>query len=97
MTADPTLAERLNAGIALHLRGELQEAEGHYLAVLALEPTHAEAHKLLAVIALDRGELERAAALVSRLLPCSRSPASTCIFWGASGFGKATFRMRVVA
>ena len=68
MTADPTLAERLNARIALHLRGELQEAEGHYLAVLALEPTHAEAHKLLAVIALDRGELERAAALVSSAL-----------------------------
>jgi Flp pilus assembly protein TadD/predicted O-methyltransferase YrrM len=62
------LAEQLDSGRALHRAGNLQEAELRYLGVLALEPGHAEALKLLAVIALDRGDLARAAHLAGSAL-----------------------------
>jgi type II protein arginine methyltransferase len=61
MTEQALVSERLSAGLALHRRGDLHEAELHYVSVLALEPTHAEALKLVAVIALERGDLARAA------------------------------------
>src|SRR6187551_3970269 len=68
MTGQGSLADRLAAGITLHRLGKLTEAEQHYSEVLALQPTHSEALKLLAVIAFDRGELERAAGLAGSAL-----------------------------
>jgi|GEM_PF-383607 len=68
MTERAFLSERLDAGIALHRVGNLREAERHYLEVLALQPANGKALELLAVIALDRGDLSRAAALADAAL-----------------------------
>jgi len=62
------LTERLAAGITLHRRGNLEEAERQYLGALALEPNHGEALKLLALIAIDRSDLARAAELAEAAL-----------------------------
>ncbi len=58
--------EPLAVGLALHRRGELAEAERCYQGIIDADPTHAEALKLLAVLALERGELPRALSLAER-------------------------------
>lgn len=68
MTANSAFSEQLDAGLALHRLGKLREAEDHYLAALAQNPAHAEARKLLAAIALERGDLERAAEFAAAAL-----------------------------
>src|SRR6478609_753586 len=68
MTGPAALTECLDAGRAYHRRGELAEAERHYLSVLLSDPHHGEALKLLAVVALDRGDLARAAELAESAL-----------------------------
>ena len=64
----PSAADRLAAGLALHKSGALEEAEQHYLAVLAIEPAHAEALKLLSVLAFDRHDLVSATKYVETAL-----------------------------
>ncbi len=71
MTTDQSENDaRLAAGLAAHRRGALDEAERFYSAVLAETPTAAAALRLLAVLALERGEpalaASRAAAAVEQ-------------------------------
>lgn len=68
MSRKSTSREQLAVGVALHRLGKLREAEEQYLAVLERDPAHAEASRLLSVIALERGELELAADRASAAL-----------------------------
>ncbi len=54
--------------LAFHQQGRLQEAEAGYREVLAAEPGHAGALHYLGTIALQTGDPERAASLLSRAL-----------------------------
>ena len=68
MSESATVAQQLDMGRTLHRRGDLREAEQHYLKVLALEPANTEALKLLAAMALARENLDRAAELAGSAL-----------------------------
>ena len=56
----------MQRAFALHQAGSLAEAEQIYEAVLAMEPGHPDALHLLGVVAVQRGEVERAHDLLSR-------------------------------
>jgi tetratricopeptide (TPR) repeat protein len=52
----------------LHRAGKLAEAEAVYRAILSVEPTHADAHYLLGVMAYQRGDHAGAAALIRQAI-----------------------------
>jgi protein O-GlcNAc transferase len=56
----------LAAALADHRAGHLDRAEPIYRRIVAAEPDHAEAHHLLAVVALQRGRPAEAAPLAQR-------------------------------
>ena len=58
----------LNAALAHHRAGRLQEAEALYRNILLANPALADAHHLLGVIALTKGNLDEAAGLVSHAI-----------------------------
>lgn len=64
--ADARIKKFLSQGIAHHQAGRLSEADALYRKVLALVPNHPDAHHMLGVIALQRGEFERALPLLVR-------------------------------
>ncbi len=66
MAAD--VSQQLAAGLSLQSAGELAAAERCYLDVVAQHGAHGEALKLLAVLALDRGDLSGASAYVEAAL-----------------------------
>ncbi len=70
--ADPRAV--LEQALALHGQGRLDEAEAKYREVLDLAPEEANSLHMLGVIALARGEPERAAALIERSLARKRKP-----------------------
>lgn len=56
----PTLSEQLNAALAHHQAGRLDDAERIYCEILDHDPRSADAHHLLGMAAFQRGDLERA-------------------------------------
>jgi tetratricopeptide (TPR) repeat protein len=57
---------RLDSARALHRQGLLAEARGHYQAVLATSPDHADTLHLLGVMQLQTGAAEAGVRLISR-------------------------------
>ncbi|WP_321934283.1 tetratricopeptide repeat protein [Paraburkholderia sp. J8-2] len=74
MTTDaPTLssdeaAVLIEAGLACHRAGRIDDAHAHYQSALAAHPEHSGALHYLGVIALGRDQLKEAAALIDRAL-----------------------------
>jgi protein O-GlcNAc transferase len=60
----------LEAAVALHQEGRLDEAEGLYEKVLKIAPNNADALQFLGVIAHQRGNNERAVELLNKALRC---------------------------
>jgi Tfp pilus assembly protein PilF len=60
MLAMATAADELTAALALHRRGERQQAELGYRRVLRIDPQHADALHLLGVIAQQNGDAQQA-------------------------------------
>ena len=61
-------AELTGEAITFHRRGELDQAEGRYLAALAVNPRHFEALHLLGVVRLQQSDLAQAIALIGEAL-----------------------------
>src|SRR5690349_17641273 len=59
---------RLQAAVAAHRAGRLDEAEEHYRVVLAQEPDNQNALHLMGVVHRQRGRPESAAALITQAL-----------------------------
>jgi tetratricopeptide (TPR) repeat protein len=51
---------RFNCGVAFQLLSAYRDAEEHYMAALALDPSLADAHHNLSIIYLELGEEQRA-------------------------------------
>ncbi|THD58320.1 tetratricopeptide repeat protein [Phenylobacterium sp.] len=66
--APPDVAARLREAMASHVAGRVDEAQAGYRGVLALEPDHAEALGMLALILLDGPDPAAAEAVIQRLL-----------------------------
>lgn len=66
------------SGRALHRAGRLDEAERLYRQALALDPDHAEAHQLLAVLAGQRGNLPGAIAGFRRTIELAGASPERC-------------------
>jgi tetratricopeptide (TPR) repeat protein len=64
----PELQQRFEQGAFLHRQGHLAEAEQQLLAVIGQAPGHAEALRLLGVIALQSRQPERGLAWIERAL-----------------------------
>ncbi|WP_131989382.1 O-linked N-acetylglucosamine transferase, SPINDLY family protein [Chthoniobacter flavus] len=62
------IAEALALGTQLHQSGRLVEAENLYTQVLAREPNHPEANRLLGIIAMQTGHLEAARQLLGKAI-----------------------------
>ncbi len=60
------MAVDLSEALAYHERGDLDRAARIYEAVLAVDPDEPEALHLLGLVALQRGDPTRAAALIHR-------------------------------
>eukprot|EP01147_Barroeca_monosierra_P010999 gene10999-3071_t len=58
----------INLGICQHVQGETDMAEHHIHRALRAEPTNAEAHRALAHLLRERGELEQSAQCLLRAL-----------------------------
>ncbi len=65
-------------GRVLHRAGRLEEAEQLYRQALALDPDHAEAHQLLAVLAGQRGNLPGAIAGFRRTIELAGASPERC-------------------
>lgn len=63
-----SVQSKLRDAIALHQRGELQQAHGLYTEILRLEPQHFKALHLLGVIAAQTGNPERALQLIDEAI-----------------------------
>jgi tetratricopeptide (TPR) repeat protein len=68
MHAMAPLSELLSTAYQLHEAGELQAAEQIYRQILAVDSNHVDALQLLGLIALHGGQLEVAAACISRAI-----------------------------
>src|SRR5688500_2104920 len=66
--AEMTIQQALELALRHHQAGELQQAEGIYRQVLAVEPTNADALHLLGVIAGAGGRHDAAAELIGRAI-----------------------------
>ena len=67
--AEPAgLPAKLGAALALHRAGRWAEAEAAYVAILALQPRHAEALHLLGAAKLQQGAFEDARDLIGRAI-----------------------------
>ncbi len=64
----PTVAERLEDGLRHHEAGRPREARAAYLAILAIEPNHADALHLLGVVSHQTGRADLAVPLIRRAL-----------------------------
>jgi tetratricopeptide (TPR) repeat protein len=60
--------QALQQGVALHRVGRIDEAESHYRQALRLAPDNPSAIHLLGVVALNRGDLKRAAEMIRQAL-----------------------------
>lgn len=65
----------LDAARNLHRAGELEKAEDAYRRILASDPRHAEARHLLGVLACQRGDPARGAALIGEAIALNASQA----------------------
>lgn len=68
MAARMTPREQLESGMSLHQAGRLNDAEGIYRQVLALQPENADALHLLGLLALQRGQPQISAELIARAI-----------------------------
>jgi len=66
----PTIAEALNHAATLHRAGELDQAEGIYRQVLAVDQRNADAWHLLGLVAHARGAHPAAAEYIGRAIMC---------------------------
>src|SRR5580658_4968082 len=68
MTQTGDVSAILDAALSQHRRGQLQQAEQGYRAVLAAQPQHAQGLHLLGILALQVKQPESAIELISRSL-----------------------------
>jgi len=61
----PGVSEQLNAALAHHQAGRLEQAETIYRAILARDPRNADAHHLLGMAAFQQGDLESASSEIA--------------------------------
>ncbi len=66
----PTIAEALNHAASLHRAGDLDQAEGIYRQILAVDPSSADAWHLLGLVAHTRGAHAIAAEFIGRAIVC---------------------------
>jgi len=71
-----TVAEAIDAAIALHQQGRLNEAEVLYRRVLEADPSHTDALYLLSRVELQRGHYKKAETLVLQAIAIDPSAAS---------------------
>jgi protein O-GlcNAc transferase len=68
-------ADMMREGLAHHKAGRLSEAAAIYELVLAADPTHADAHHLVGLIALQRGDHQSAADKIQQAIALNSSSA----------------------
>ncbi|MCF8506985.1 MAG: tetratricopeptide repeat protein [Caulobacter sp.] len=68
------MTEHLERGVEAHRAGHLDEAESHYLALLARQPDHAQTIRLLGLLRQTQGRLAEAVALLARAAALLRLP-----------------------
>lgn len=66
--AGVNLAERLQAAVALHQSGQLQDAEPIYRQILQYDPANVDANHLLGLVAYQSNRSEEAVELISKAL-----------------------------
>jgi protein O-GlcNAc transferase len=83
-------AGRLQGAIAFLQQGNLDQAREQCEQIIRLEPRHAEAWRLLGLVAMHRGELQRAAEALSRSLDAQPGQPATLTNLGVvlRGLGK---------
>jgi protein O-GlcNAc transferase len=80
------IAQTLGTALALHQAGRLNEAEGLYRQILAVDPNHADGLHLLGVIAQQAGHSEIAVDLIGKAIGCNdRAPDFHCNIGNALG------------
>ena len=62
------IAQAIEAGVALHRRGLLDDAERLYAGILKLAPKHFDAMHLLGVVHQQRGDSDKALQLIGAAL-----------------------------
>jgi Flp pilus assembly protein TadD len=67
-TVTPPFIEAFNKGLALHEKGNLEEAERYYRTAMRLNPTHALLHNNLGVLYYAGGRIEEAIAMQQRAI-----------------------------
>ncbi len=70
----PSPRDLLEEGARLHQAGDLDAAEKQYRAALEVDPRTADAHHLLGVIALTRGQSAAAVDRITRAIQCNPAP-----------------------
>src|SRR5438105_226552 len=75
MTIDQRIRQAIEAGVAHHHAGRLEQAEALYRQVLTQLPYQADALHLLGLIFYQRGDLEQAAQLVAQAVQYSPTTA----------------------
>src|SRR5215469_10127602 len=62
------IAQTLTTAVTLHRAGRLNEAEGRYRQILAVDPNHTDSLHLLGAIAYQRGQHETAIDLIGKAI-----------------------------
>ena len=62
------LRQDLNAAMAFHKKGQLQEAERLYQTIISAEPNHPDALHLMGVLLSQRGDCERAIRMIRKAI-----------------------------
>ncbi len=92
-----TLAELMASAVQFHIAGDLPQAENHLWIVLSRKPNHAEALRLLGVIARQKGESSQAIDYFYRSLIVERSSALTWKNLGDTHFAAGNYREAAAA
>ncbi|MFO1413372.1 MAG: tetratricopeptide repeat protein [Burkholderiales bacterium] len=87
----------LQQALALHRAGRLAEAAGAYRAILARDPAHREALRLLATLEAARGNADAALPLVARLHGVPADGPAACIALAGLAAGARRFDLAAAA
>src|SRR5579862_6174176 len=87
--------EAMRLGMAAHRAGQLEAAERHYRAVLAMSPDHPEAVRLMGVLLAQRGA-EEAADWLERAIALNPSEPSTYFNLAMLSFGAGQLERSLV-